>query len=185
MQVALDEKEKKLLICMPISKEFPFIFFNQSKNWKCLPTFLERERQTDLWLFLGNGGLLFLTVSFHQFVPVPISKKRAWMTTQSTGWQNHSHWKAAQEVSSPTSCGKEGQQWDQTRLLAALSSQVLKTRMVTGPPLWETCSIAWLSLWGKSFSLKAVWNPLFLHFTSAVSCSPARHLWILWGTSCY
>lgn len=40
----------------------PFIFFNQSKTWKCLPTL--RCIYRDLWLFLGKN-FIFLTVSFH------------------------------------------------------------------------------------------------------------------------
>lgn len=35
-------------------------------------------------------------------MPVPISK-RAWITTQSTGSQNHSRWKAAQRPLGPSS----------------------------------------------------------------------------------
>lgn len=85
VKVALDEK--KLLICMPISKEFSFIFFNQFKKGKCLPTLVSRERERLVAVFRKGGLFFFLTVSFYQFVPVPISKKTAQMTTRSTGSQ--------------------------------------------------------------------------------------------------
>jgi len=41
--------------------------------------------------------------------------------------QDNSGWKGPQEVASPTSCSKQGQLWSQTRLLRALSRQVLKS----------------------------------------------------------
>lgn len=39
---------------------------------------------------------------------------------------NNSGWKEPQEISSPTSCSKQGQPWSQTRLLRPLSSQVFQ-----------------------------------------------------------
>lgn len=109
VKVALDEK--KLLICMPISKEFSFIFFNQFKKGKCLPTLVSRERERDLWLFLGKEDFFFSWLyPFISLCLYPFQRRQHRWPPDQQDHRNHSCWKAARKVSSPTSCWKEGQQ---------------------------------------------------------------------------
>lgn len=115
-------------------------------------------RTSFFWVYL------FISLCLYPFQ----SREHGWPPDQQD--HSHSHWKAVWDVSSPTSCWKEGQWWHQIRLLTALSTQVLKNRMLTRPPFSENKLNCLAVLVGKNLFLKASLPALYicrnLHFFS-------------------
>ena len=75
----------------------------------------------------------------------------------SCGWGNFTRSQAGRgwkEVSFPTSCWKQNQEWDQTRLLWSLSSRVWKASID------RDSSLPQMSSWRTSFSIYPFWTSL-------------------------